>query len=175
MDKIKTKLKFIKSDRTESWVGFVSINTKTGYIKGVREDAKGPKKVCIVTHELEPIIEPNVLYDVQMVPMKNEKAGYIVVAAEPHAFDAKITSTVVKNAVYLVEVKFGNKTIKYDPLDGVKDSVRTIDGVVEELSKRKDIKNLLLVIDDFCKSANIVLTAFQNDGLYVAAKKVLKK
>ena len=112
MDKIKTKLKFIKSDRTESWVGFVSINTKTGYIKGVREDAKGPKKVCIVTHELEPIIEPNVLYDVQMVPMKNEKAGYIVVAAEPHAFDAKITSTVVKNAVYLVEVKFGNKTIK---------------------------------------------------------------
>ena len=26
MDKIKTKLKFIKSDRTESWVGFVSIN-----------------------------------------------------------------------------------------------------------------------------------------------------
>ena len=142
MDKIKTKLKFIKSDRTESWVGFVSINTKTGYIKGVREDAKGPKKVCIVTHELEPIIEPNVLYDVQMVPMKNEKAGYIVVAAEPHAFDAKITSTVVKNAVYLVEVKFGNKTIKYDPLDGVKDSVRTIDGVVEELSKRKDIKNL---------------------------------
>ena len=44
-----------------------------------------------------------------MVPMKNEKAGYIVVAAEPHAFDAKITSTVVKNAVYLVEVKFGNK------------------------------------------------------------------
>lgn len=87
MDKIKTKLKFIKSDRTESWVGFVSINTKTGYIKGVREDAKGPKKVCIVTHELEPIIEPNVLYDVQMVPMKNEKAGYIVVAAEPHAFD----------------------------------------------------------------------------------------
>ena len=36
------------------------------------------------------------LYDVQMVPMKNEKAGYIVVAAEPHAFDAKITSTVVR-------------------------------------------------------------------------------
>ena len=62
-----------------------------------------------------------------------------------------------------------------NPLDGVKDSVRTIDGVVEELSKRKDIKNLLLVIDDFCKSANIVLTAFQNDGHYVAAKKVLKK
>lgn len=47
MDKIKTKLKFIKSDRTESWVGFVSINTKTGYIKGVREDAKGPKKYVL--------------------------------------------------------------------------------------------------------------------------------
>lgn len=38
-----------------------------------------------------------------------------------------------------------------------------------------DKKNLLQVIDDFCRTANIVLTAFQNDGHYVAAKKVLKK
>lgn len=71
MNKIKTKLKFVKSDRTGSWVGFVSINTKNGYVKGVREDAKEPKKVCVVTHELAAIIEPNVLYDVELIPMKN--------------------------------------------------------------------------------------------------------
>lgn len=47
MDKIKTKLKFIKSDRTESWVGFVSINTKTGYIKGVRETQRVLKKYVL--------------------------------------------------------------------------------------------------------------------------------
>lgn len=167
MDKIKTKLKFVKSDRTGSWVGFVSINTKNGCVKGVREDAKEHKKVCVVTHELASIIEPNVLYDVEMIPMKNKNAGYIVVKAEPHAFEARITSSVVKNAVYLVEVKFGNKTIIFDPLDGRKDSVRTIDGVIEVLQYRKDIKDLLQVIDDFQKTANIVMTAFENDGHYV--------
>lgn len=167
MDKIKTKLKFVKSDRTGSWVGFVSINTKNGCVKGVREDAKEHKKVCVVTHELASIIEPNVLYDVEMIPMKNKNAGYIVVKAEPHAFEARITSSVVKNAVYLVEVKFGNKTIIFDPLDGRKDSVRTIDGVIEVLQYRKDIKDLLQVIDDFQKTANIVMTAFKNDGHYV--------
>jgi len=168
MDKIKTKLKFVKSDRTGSWVGFVSINTKNGCVKGVREDAKEHKKVCVVTHELASIIEPNVLYDVEMIPMKNKNAGYIVVKAEPHAFEARITSNIVKNAVYVVEVKFGNKTIIFDPLDGRKDSVRTIDGVIEVLQYRKDIKDLLQVIDDFQKTANIVMTAFENDGHYVA-------
>lgn len=174
MNKIKTKLKFSKSERTGSWVGFVSINTKNGCIKGVREDAEEPKKVCVVTHELASTIEPGVLYDVEMIPMKNEKSGYIVVSAEPHAFEAKIVTSVVKNAVYRVEVKFGNKTIIYDPLDGKKDSVRTIDGVVAVLEARKDIKNLLQVIDDFCKTANIVLTTFKSDGHYVATKTAKK-
>ena len=112
MEKIKTKLKFIKSERTGSWVGFVSINTKNGCIKGVREDASEPKKVCVATHELSPIIEVGVLYDVEMIPMKNKNAGFIVVSAEPHAFEAKIYTNVVKNAVYNVEVKFGNKTYR---------------------------------------------------------------
>lgn len=166
MNKIKTKLKFVKSDRTGSWVGFVSINTKNGYVKGVREDAKEPKKVCVVTHELAAIIEPNVLYDVELIPMKNENAGFIVVKAEPHAFEAKISSTIVKNAVYLVEIKFGNKTIIFDPLDGRKDSVRTIDGVIEVLQYRKDIKDLLQVIDDFRHAANNVMAAYESDGHY---------
>lgn len=170
MNRIKTKLKFVKSERSGSWVGFVSINTKTGYVKGVREDAEECKKVCVVTHDLAPNIEPNVLYDVQMIPMKNKDAGFIVVVAEPHAFEAKISSTVVKNAVYTVEVKFGNKTIIFDPLDGRKETVRTINGVISQLEYRKDIKNLLQVIEDFRKTANIVLTAFQNDGHYVPKK-----
>lgn len=171
MNKIKTKLKFVKSDRTGSWVGFVSINTKNGRVKGVREDAKEPKKVCVVTHELAAIIEPGVLYDVELIPMRNANAGYIVVKAELHAFEARISSTVVKNAVYIVEVKFGNKTIIFDPLDGRKDSVRTIDGVIEVLQYRKDIKDLLQVIDDFQRVANNVMTAFENDGHYVCARR----
>lgn len=168
MEKIKTKLKFVKSERTGSWVGFVSINTKNGCVKGVREDASEPKKVCVATHELSPVIEAGVLYDVEMIPMKNKNAGFIVVSAEPHAFEARISTTVVKNAVYTVEIKFGNKTIKYDPMDGRKDCVRTIEGVVSVLENRKDIHNLLQVVEDFRRSANIVLTTFKNDGYYVS-------
>ena len=171
MNKIKTKLKFVRSDRTGAWVGFISINTKDGSIKGVREDAEGPKKVCVVTHELADIVEPGVLYDVELIPMKNANAGYIVVKAEPHAFEARITSSVVKNAVYLVEIKFGNKTIIFDPLDGRKDSVRTIDGVIGVLQYRKDIKDLLQVIDDFKHAAKSVMTAFKKDGHCVCARK----
>jgi len=170
-NRIKTKLKFAKSQRSGSWVGFVSINTKNGCVKGVREDAKEPKKICVVTSELAPFIEPGVLYDVQMIPMKNKNAGFIVVEAEPHAFEANIESVIVKNAVYMINVKFGNKVIKFDPKDGRLDSVRTIDGVVKVLESRKDIKNQLQVIDDFIKSANILLTTFENDGHYVARKK----
>ena len=166
MNKIKTKLKFVKSDRTGSWVGFVSINTKNGCVKGVREDAKEKKKVCVVKHELASFIEPSVLYDVELIPMRNKDAGFIVVKAEPHAFEAKISSTIVKNAVYLVEIKFGNKTIVFDPLDGRKDSMRTIDGVIEVIQYRKDIKNLLQVIDDFRHAANNIMAAYENDGHY---------
>lgn len=77
----------------------------------------------------------------------------------------------VKNAVYNVEVKFGNKTIKYDPMDGRKDTVRTIEGVISVLENRKDIKNLLQVVEDFRRTANILLTTFKNDGYYVAPNK----
>lgn len=47
MDKIKTKLKFIKSDRTESWVGFVSINTKTGTLRALEKTQRVLKKYVL--------------------------------------------------------------------------------------------------------------------------------
>lgn len=166
MKTIKTKLKFVKSDRTGAWVGFVSKNTKTGYIKGVRQDSEEPKVVCVVAHDISSTIKENMLYDVDMIPMKAPKKGYIVISAVHHDFTARISSTVVKNAVYVVEVKFGNKTIIYDPLDGRLDSVRTIDGVVEILNARKDIKNLPKVIEDFKLAAQNVLAAYENDGHY---------
>lgn len=165
MDKIKTKLKFVKSDRTDSWVGFVSINTANGFIRGVHADAEVPKKVCVVTRELAGSIEPNILYDVELTPMKTS-AGYVVVKAVPHMFEAKISSTIIKNTIYLVEVKFGNKTIIFDPLDGRKDCVRTIEGVIETLQYRKDIQNLLQVIEDFRNAAYNVMKAFESDGHY---------
>lgn len=172
---IKTKLKFVRSDRTGSWVGFISVNTKNGCVRGVREDAKEPKKVCVVAHELSDIIEPNALYDVELTPMKNQKAGFIVKKAVPHMFEARISSTIVKNAVYLVEIKFGNKTIIFDPLDGRQDCVRTIEGVIEILQYRKDVKNLLQVISDFKLVANNIVAAYESDGYFYGKRKSKEK
>lgn len=47
MDKIKTKLKFIKSDRTESWVGFVSINTKPVTLRALEKTQRVLKKYVL--------------------------------------------------------------------------------------------------------------------------------
>lgn len=167
MIKIKTKLKFARSSRTGAWVGFVSIDAETGRVKGVREHAPGPKKVCVASNEIAGNIIENVLYDVEMIPMDDPKSGYVVINAEPHQFEATISTTLVKNAVYMVEVRFGNKKIVYNPMDGRTESMRTIAGAVRVLEERVDVVGLPQVIDDFCKAANILLMHYKSDGYYV--------
>lgn len=165
MERIKTKLKFVKSDKTGAMVGFISKNTKTGQVRGIRADDKLPKQICVASAEIAPYIEENVLYDVILIPM-NTKTGYIAIQAEPVGFKATIESCVVKKAVYRVEVKFGNKTIVFDPMDGKKESVKTIAGVLSVLRSRKDIKDYMEVEEEFLKAANIVAIAFRRDGFY---------
>lgn len=168
---IKTKLKFTRSERSGAWVGFVAINPVNGYMRGVKEDEKTLKMVCVVSREIEDTIEEGILYDVEMIPMCNKKSGYIVIKAKPHLFAAHMESTVIKHAVYQLTVKFGNKTITYDPKDGKQHSVRTIEGVVEVLRARKDVLCLNQVIEDFIKSANLLYSVYQNDGYYVGTKR----
>lgn len=167
MNRIKTKLKFKKSDQTGNWVGFVSINKVNGMIRGVHEDDPAPKKVCVVTRDIIPYIEGGVLYDVEMIPMKDKNAGYIVVQADPHAFKATIETIVVKNAIYEVHVKFGNKKLVFNPMDGQRDSVRDINCFIKVLEQRKDIKDLLTVIDDFKNTGYALLKQLKKDGYYV--------
>lgn len=165
IESVKTKLKFSKSTKSNSYVGFITINN-VGAVRGVREDSTLPKKVCILSQDIDQVIE-NVLYDVELVPMKNGKAGYVVISAEPHLFKAKIETVLVKNALYKVEVSFGNKTIVYDPMDGIKYNVKTIKGVTSVLESRKDIENLPEVIEKFERAANMLLMIFEQDGHYV--------
>lgn len=168
---INTKLKFIQSTKTGNWVSFVNINTETGRIKGVRENAPEPKKVCVASKKISGNIIRGVLYDVTMIPMEKPQNGYVVTEAEPCQFEAVISTTIVKNAVYMVEVKFGNKTVTYNPLDGKNNSVRTIAGVADILKGRKDIMNLEQVLHDFYRSANILLCHYLGDG-YISSEKV---
>lgn len=165
---IYTKLKFTKSDKTGAYVGFISQNPKTKRICGVRQDSEFPKKICIVDKKLAPEILLNVLYDVTLIPMK-EKDGYIAIAATPVEFKATIETNYIKKVIYQVIVKFGNKTIIFDPKDGKQESRRYLSKCREILEKRVDIKNITQVVDDFVEQATKLLRRYESDGFYYKA------
>lgn len=165
MEQIKTKLKFKRSEKTGTLIGFVT-KTHEGKIKGVRESEDCKKKICVLSKDIRIDIEENVLYDVTLFPM-HDKDGYIVSFATPSMFTATIESSVVKGSVYKTIVKFGNKQIIFDPMDGRKNSVRSIKGAIDILRNRKDIANSESVISDFMDEAYSVLKRYEADGFYV--------
>jgi hypothetical protein len=121
--------------------------------------------VCpgIIDQKLAGLIIPNILYDATLIPMK-EKDGYIVIEVTPVAFRATVETTYVPKAIYKIEIKFGNKTILFNPVGGKQESVSTIPGVRSILEKRMDIKDLQQVIDDFLEQAYILMKQYENDG-----------
>lgn len=163
---IFTKLKFKKSEKSGLLVGFVSQNPKTGRIKGVREDSEFPKQVCVVDASISPEIIVGALYNAAIVPMYQKK-GFIVIEATPHQFKADIEVCYVPKAIYMVNVKFGNKTITFDPKDGRKESTRSLAAVKQLLERRIDIRNITQVVEDFVDAANDMLKKFDRDGFYV--------
>lgn len=167
-----TMLKFELSEKdNKTYIGFVSQDTKTGEYYGRRANDKYPKKICIVDAALNFMIIPGVLYRCTLVPMK-EKKGFIVIEATPYQFKATIKTSYIPRCLYQIEVKFGQKTLIFDPKDGRKESVRTVSGFVKELSKRLDIENISDVIRDFEYSASELMSQFANDGYYVKAQRV---
>lgn len=125
----KSQIKFAKSERTGELIGFVSRHSKTRQLKGVREDSRFGKQICVLSEDLKGTIEPNVLYSVELKPMHKAK-GYVVVAATPVQFMATVESIIVPKALYKVTVTFGNKTVYFDPKDGKSAMSKTIDGVL---------------------------------------------
>lgn len=161
-----TMLKFELSEKdNQSYIGYASQNTKTGKVNGVRVDSHYPKRVCIVDAKLNYLIIPGVLYRVTLIPMKS-KQGYIVIEAEPYQFRATIKTNYIPKTQYQVEVCFGQRKIVFDPLDGRKSCRNSIQGVVEQLSKRFDIMDLQSVISAFEIQANNLRDKFIKDGCY---------
>lgn len=165
-----TKLKFVKSEMSDTYIGFVSQDPSSKRIIGVRRDDEKPKMICVVDKPLVPQIVPNILYSATLVAMMGKK-GFIVIEATPISFPASIETTYVAKAIYQVEVKFGNKTIIFDPKDGKKPCVNTISGVLDVLQKRMDIKDLPQVVDDFLEQANNLLNIYEKDGFYAKRTK----
>lgn len=170
-NRVYTKLKFIKSEQTGSVISFVSQNPKTGRICGVRADSEYPKKICIVDKLLANDILMNVLYDCTLIPM-SDRNGYVVIAAEPVQFNATIETTYIKGNIYLVEVKFGNKTLRFDPYNGKKESIRSLSAFRAVLEKRVDVKNIIQVVEDFEKAANKIILLLNTDQLKACRRKL---
>lgn len=144
----KSQLKFARSEETGELIGFVSRHSKTRKLMGVREDSRFGKQICVLSEDLKGTLEPNILYSVELKPM-HKANGYVVVAATPVLFQAHVETVIVPKTLYQVTVTFGNKKIFFDPKDGKSVMSRTIDGVLEILKGRKDIKYKEGVITDY--------------------------
>ena len=136
VEKIRTKLKFIKSEKNGALISFVSQNPVTDIVCGVRQDSPYPKKIVIIDREMAHNILVNVLYDCVLIPMtpvfnektgeKNHIPGYIAIEANPVQFKATVTTKYIRGIKYNVEVSFGNKVIRFDPFRGQKESLKSL-------------------------------------------------
>ena len=163
----KTQLKFVKSEKTNELIGFVS-KTKDNKLKGVREDSVYGKRICILAEELKGNILPNTLYEVELKPMHKGKNGYVVISATQILSDVTIESLIVPKKEYRVIINFvgkkNYKTIYFDPLHGKTSSSRTKEGVLEILHKRNDIAGQEGVISDFIDRADELIRQMREDG-----------
>lgn len=157
---IRTKIKFKRSTKDNvTLVGYVTKNDKGVYM-GCREDAPVKKKVVIPDSILANSIVENALYDCGLKSMKNGN-GFIAVEIELCLFPA-VVDTIVTSNRFKVTVKFGNKSIIYDPQYGQDDSRKTVEGALKALKERNDIRDKDQVIDAYLRSANMVCALYKD-------------
>lgn len=180
VEKIRTKLKFIKSEKNEALISFVSQNPANGVVRGVCQDSPYPKKIVIVDKEMSNHILAKILYDCVLIPMKqvqNKKTGenyipgYIAIEATPMQFNATVCTKYVRGSQYQVEVSFGNKTIRFDPFHGQKETVKSLPACLAMLEKRCDVRNLLYVVDNFKTAAIELVEQMKQDMREIHNKK----
>lgn len=163
----KSRVKFTRSKETGELIGFVSQPPKSSKLKGVCEDSRFRKKICVLSEKLKGHIIPDKLYDVELKSMY-KRNGYIVESATPALFEAQIESIVIPKTIYQIKIEFGYKKVYFDPIDGKTASSRTINGVVEVLERRDDLDHPKEIIAEFVKRAQELLRLMQADGYYVA-------
>ena len=180
VEKIRTKLKFIKSEKNGALISFVSQNPVNDVVCGVRQDSPYPKKIVIIDREIANNILVNVLYDCVLIPMTkvlNEKTGenhipgYIAIEANPVQFKATVTTKYIRGIKYNVEVTFGNKVIRFDPFKGQKESVKSLPACRAILEKRYDVKDLMEVVEDFETAAISLMELMKQDMRQIHNKK----
>ena len=94
-------IKFAKSERTGELIGFVSRDSRTRQLKGVRENYALGKQICVLAEDLKGTIEPNVFYSGELKPMHKAK-GYVVVAATPIQFPTTVETIIVPKTTEII-------------------------------------------------------------------------
>lgn len=180
VEKIRTKLKFIKSDRNGALISFVSQNPVNKVVCGVRQDSPYPKKIVIIDREIAHNLIVDMLYDCVLIPMtavQNPKTGemhipgYIAIEATPVQFKATVTTKYIRGVKYNVEVSFGNKVIRFDPFRGIKETTKSLNACRAVLEKRCDVRDIMDVVDDFNTAASNLLALMKRDMVDIHNKR----
>lgn len=159
---LESKLKFCRSDRNGELIGFVKLYKDR--LLGVREDKVGKKMICLLSQDLKKQnLKENVLYSVKMAKM-NSKNGYVVKEAIPVKFKATVKAQIIPKITYQVIIKFGNKTVYYNPFDAKSESFNRLESVIDLINSREDIKDPEKVIEELKEAATLVVRKMADDG-----------
>lgn len=154
---IKTNIKFHLNERG-TLQGYVTKNEKHSW-RGCRETEEVKKKIVFVD-EFCKDVKPNMLYHCTLIPMKSG-TGFIVIEAKLMQFEAKIES-IAANDTYKVVVRYGNRTITYNPASPNKKH-NDMQGIADLLRHSDDLKYANAIAEEFIDSACLVLSVYKSD------------
>lgn len=158
---IKTIIKFKRGTEginNGKVYGFVT--KKNGHWMGCRDTDECKKKIVFVDPSISKSIQENTPYNATLIPMHSEQ-GFVATAATQVKFDAKIITRMSKG-VFKVLVKFGIKTVIYDPSSKL-DRFTNITGIADHLRHRTDLKDAMQVAEDFIDSACLVRDLYKRE------------
>jgi hypothetical protein len=157
---IKTIIKFKRgTEGINNGKIFGFVTKKEGHWMGCRDDEK-KKKIVFVDPSISKSIQENVPYNVTLIPMHSEQ-GFIATAATQVLFDAKIITRMSKG-VFKVLVKFGIKTVMFDPSSNL-ERYNSITGIADLIRHRTDLKDPMQVAEDFIDSACLVRDLYKRE------------
>lgn len=165
-EKMTTILKFTESKKTGAYVAFVQKGVG-GWWRGVREDARGKKKVCVVPPELQPQIILGQPYKVECATSKNDQY-FTVLNISPQVYTAIMETAYVPNCLYRIEINFGYKTLVFDPQSSIRNRSQ-LGRFMDVLKSRADIRDHDQVVAEFEMRAKDLLRRYQNDGFIYKA------
>lgn len=157
---IKTIIKFKRgTEGINNGKIFGFVTKKDGHWMGCRE-TECKKKIVFADPSISKDIQENMPYNATLIPMHSEQ-GFIATAATQVKFDAKII-TRMSNGVFKVLVKFGIKTITYDPSSS-SEKYNNINGIADHIRHRTDLKDPIQTAEDFIDCACLVKNLYKRD------------